>query len=100
MQMILNSDVSGVITSIPPKSVALRGNISTAPIAITRPSAATNEQSAALRVLELLPAFRVGRAIDTVALAASRPVISPIVRTASAVITTIASGDASLRSSR
>jgi len=98
--MILNSDVSGVITSIPPKSVALRGNISTAPIATARPSTATNAQSAALRVLDLLPAFPVGRAVDTVAPAASRPVVSPIVRTTSAVITTIASGDASLRSSR
>ena len=44
MQMILNSDVSGVITSIPPKRVALRGNSSTAPIAIARPSAPITEQ--------------------------------------------------------
>ena len=44
IQIILNSDVSGVITIIPPKGVALRGNISTAPIAIAIPSAATAEQ--------------------------------------------------------
>ena len=44
IQIILNSDVRGVITIIPPKAVALRGNISTVPIAIASPSAATAEQ--------------------------------------------------------
>src|SRR5262245_17655676 len=42
-QMILKSEVSGVITSIPSKRVESRGNINTAAIAITIPRQATNE---------------------------------------------------------
>ena len=41
-QIILNSEFSGVITSIPLKSVALRGKSRTVPIAIRSPSEATN----------------------------------------------------------
>src|ERR1700704_5739919 len=41
--MILKRDVRGVITSIPPKRLALRGKMSTAAIAMTTPRAATNE---------------------------------------------------------
>ena len=78
IQMILNSDVSGVITSIPPNSVALRGSSRTAPTAITRPSAATAGQSALIQ----------------------REFVKPIARTTSAVRATIASGETSLRSSR
>src|SRR5262249_8959036 len=76
-QMILNSDVSGEITSIPPNSVSLRGKNRTATIAITIPSAATNTHAASARFA-----------------------IRPIESTTRAVTTTTASGDASLRSSR
>ena len=77
MQTILNNEVSGETTSIPPKSLSLRGRIRTAPIAITSPNAATNRQAEAARF--------------TVRLMES---------TSSAVNTTTASGEASLRSVR
>src|SRR5262249_33692272 len=75
-QMILNSDASGEITSIPPNSVSLRGKNRTATIAITIPSAATNSHAAARFETRL---------IDS---------------TTRAVRTTTPSGDPSLRSSR
>jgi hypothetical protein len=90
--------VSGVITSIPPKRVALRGNISTVPIAIASPSEATAEQIPA--VVDAPFALSVGFAVETVAVDFTRPLTSPIERTASAVITTIVSGNASFSSSR
>jgi hypothetical protein len=77
MQMILNSEFSGEITSIPPKSVAFCGRTSTAPIANTSPSVATAEHNANARVLA-----------------------RPMAITASAVTTMTASGDASLSNSR
>jgi len=73
----LNNDVSGVITSIPPNSVVFWGNMSTAPIAIASPNAAMAEQNAD-----------------------ARSVVRPMARTASAVTTTIASGDASFSNSK
>ena len=42
--MILNRDVSGEMTSIPLRSVALRGNIGTTMSAMTSPISATNKQ--------------------------------------------------------
>jgi len=48
--MILNNNVSGEITSIPPNNVSLPGKNVTATIAITIPSAATNAQAAAARL--------------------------------------------------
>src|SRR5215472_3021255 len=76
-QIILNSELSGEITTIPPKSVAWRGSIRTTAIAITSPRAATNGQADAARFARRL-----------------------IESTASAVNTTTASGDESLRSPR
>jgi len=75
--MILNNDVSGEITSIPPNNVSLPGKNVTAVIAIIIPSAATNAHAAAGRFATRLTES-----------------------TTSAVRTTTASGDASLRSSR
>ena len=76
-QIILNNDVSGVITSIPPNRFAFGGNISTAPIAMASPNVAMTEQN-----------------VD------ARSVVRPMARTISAVTTTTASGAASLRSSK
>ena len=76
-QMILNRDVSGVITSIPCKSVACCGRIITAPIASANPRVAAKEQMPEARVLA-----------------------RPMPRTASAVTAIIASGEASLSRSR
>src|SRR5437773_3246665 len=96
--MILKRDVRGVIASIPPKRVALRGNMSTAASAITTPRAAANEhQSAPANV----PAALVdGFADDTPATAAPCPLVSPIESTTRALMTTMTSGNASLSSSR
>src|SRR5882724_10072225 len=100
-QMILKSEVSGVITSIPPKGFVFRGNISTAAIAMTIPRPATNEHQTVEVRLGRMPAAPVGGfAGDTPATTVARPLISPIVSTTRALITTMASGDASLRSSR
>jgi hypothetical protein len=76
-QIILNNDVSGVITSIPPNRVAFCGNMSTSPIAIASPNAAMAEQ-----------------------IADARSVVRPMARTMSAVTTTMASGAASLSNSK
>src|SRR5215469_7349298 len=96
--MILKSDVSGVITSIPPKRLAFRGNMRTAAIAMASPRAATNEHQP---VAAAVPAALVGGfAGDTPATTVARLLISPIASTMRALITTTASGDASLSSSR
>src|SRR5205807_10610399 len=76
-QIILKSELSGEITSIPPNKFAGCGNIRTAAIAIAIPSAATIGHHADARVL-----------------------VKPMVKTASAVTTTIASGAANLSNSR
>src|SRR6266496_999384 len=97
-QMILKRDVRGVITSIPPNRLALRGNMSTAAIAMTTPRAATKEHQP---VAAAVPAAVVGGfADDTPATALARLLVSPIASTTRALITTTASGDASLSSSR
>src|SRR5438552_2739723 len=96
--MILKRDVRGVITSIPPKRLALRGNISTAAIAMTTPRAAPNEHQSAPAAV---PAALVGGfADDTPATAVPCLLISPIASTTRALITTMTSGNASLSSSR
>src|SRR5438105_2489226 len=76
-QIILKSEFSGEITSMPPNKFACDGSMSTAPIATAVPIAATMGHNAFARVL-----------------------VSPTVRTASAVTTTIPSGAASLSNSR
>jgi hypothetical protein len=96
--MILKRDVRGVITSIPPKRLALRGKMSTAAIAMTTPRAATNEHQPAAAVA--LPVLVGGFASDTPATAVARLLVSPIASTTRALITTMASGDTSLSSSR
>src|SRR6266513_1783204 len=96
--MILKSDVSGVITSIPPKRLAFRGNMTTAAIATATPRAATNEHQP---VAAAVPAAPVGGfAGDTPATTLARSLISPIESTTRALITTTVSGEASLSSSR
>jgi hypothetical protein len=76
-QMILKSEVNGVITSIPWNRVACCGRRSTAPMASAIPKTAAAEAGPALLVLA-----------------------SPTTRTTNAVSATIASGDASFRRSR
>ena len=75
-----------------------------APVESTSPSAATKEQSPdeIAVVLDASPAFVCVLAAytDTAPTTGLRPVAKPIVRTIKAVRTTIASGEASLRSSR
>src|SRR5204863_2698501 len=79
-QMILKRDVRGVITSIPLKRLALRGNMSTAAIAMPTPRAAANEhQSVAAAAV---PAALVGGfADDTPATAVRCLPVSAIVIT-------------------
>jgi hypothetical protein len=96
--MILKRDVRGVITSIPPKRLTSRGNMSTAVIAITTPRAATNEHQPV--VAAVLGALVGGFADDTPATAVPGLLVSPIASTTRALTTTTASGDASLSSSR
>src|SRR5436190_12621988 len=96
--MILKKEVRGVITSIPPKRVTLRGSINTAAIAMRRPRAAANEhRSVAVRGPKALVG---GFPDDTLATAMPCLLVSPIVSTATALITTTASGHASLSSWR
>src|SRR4029077_4904219 len=96
--MILKRDVRGVITSIPPKRLALRGNMRTAAIAMTTPRAAANEhQPVAAAVSTALVG---GFADDTPDTAVPRLLVSPIPSTTRALITTMTSGNASLSSSR
>src|SRR5438132_4724098 len=84
-----------------------------APAASTSPSAATKEQSPdeVAVVADVAPAFVCVLAADsprdesvrlaeTAATTVLRPIVRPIVRTTKAVRTTVASGEASLRSSR
>src|SRR6266576_2890125 len=100
-QMILKSEVSGVITSISPKRFEFRGNISTATIAMTIPRPATNEHQTVEVCLRRMSAAPVGGFVgDTPATTVAGLLISPIVSTKRALITTMASGDASLSSSR
>src|SRR5437764_13161483 len=98
MQMILKSDVSGVITSIPPKRFAFRGSVSTAAIAMASPRAATNEHQPV--ATPVLAAFFGGFPDDTPATAVARWLDSPIASTARALITTTASGDENVSSCR
>src|SRR5206468_4661385 len=69
IQIILNNDVSRVITSIPPNSVAFCFNMSTAQIAMASPDVATMEQiSDAVAVAAgVSPAFALGFAYDAAA---------------------------------
>ena len=88
--MILKSDVRGVITSIPPKRLAFRGNINTAEIAVTSPRPETSEH----QPLEAAGPGVLARLFedDIFVLAVPRLLISPIVSTTRALTTTIASG--------
>src|SRR4030095_10137761 len=96
--MILKRDVRGVIKSTPPKRLALRGNMSTATIAMTPPRAATNEHQP---TAPAVPAALVGGfPDDTPATALPRLLVRPIASTTRALITATASGDASFGSSK
>src|ERR1044071_3286571 len=100
-QMILKSELSGVITSIPPKRFEFRGNISTAAIAMIIPRPATNEHQTVEVRLRGMPAAPVGGCVgDTPPTTVARPLTSPIVSTTRALITTLAAGGASATRSR
>ena len=100
-QMILKSELSGETTSMPWKSIACSGSLTMTAAVMASPSAATSEQSASEFGAGAGVAVEGARsATDTVAPTFRRPVTSPVVRTARVVTTRIASGAASLSSSR